>query len=178
MRKCFSYSAVLRFAAPRLYIHAASISISWSCLSPCLHCQLPTTDNVFLIISSMGDPLITFMGSVKIIIAVILSVKPCLIYDSRSTRALSSLTGLVSCCCCVSPTCSEEFLDQPLANSDLAPGFNQAIACMVAAVGVCHLVAARCGPAAKPQICVLVSLLICHIPLMSNILGTRQLLCM
>jgi hypothetical protein len=72
-------------------------------------------------------------------------------------------------------------VDQHISNADTAPGFNQAIACMVAAVGVCHLVAARCGPAAKPPICMFGS--VHHdVPITSHwqitFLANLQLLCM
>ena len=37
--------------------------------------------------------------------------------------------------------------------AEAAPGFNHSLACMVAAVGVGHVVAAQYGPAARPAIC-------------------------
>jgi hypothetical protein len=47
----------------------------------------------------MADPLITVMGSLEILVAAVLTVSPSIIYDSPPTRALSSLTGLVSLRC-------------------------------------------------------------------------------
>ncbi|KAJ7629371.1 hypothetical protein DFH06DRAFT_718976 [Mycena polygramma] len=73
-------------------------------------------------------------GIADIGIGLVLFAKPALIYQSPATRGLSSLTGL------------------NLTNPTLAPGFNHSIACMVAAVGVGNLVAARSGPAALPPI--------------------------
>ena len=46
--------------------------------------------------TTMGDPLITLTGSLEILVAIILTVKASVIYDSPPTRALSALTGLVS----------------------------------------------------------------------------------
>ncbi|KAJ7159848.1 hypothetical protein C8R43DRAFT_881739, partial [Mycena crocata] len=40
-----------------------------------------------------------------------------------------------------------------LSNPTLLPGYNHSIGCMIAAVGVGNLVAARSGPAALPPIC-------------------------
>ncbi|KAL4260178.1 hypothetical protein AB1N83_008226 [Pleurotus pulmonarius] len=70
-------------------------------------------------------------GLADILTAVILMAKPAIIYNSIPARALASFTGL------------------HLSNAEAAPGFNQAIACMVAAVGVGHIVASRCDPSAR-----------------------------
>jgi hypothetical protein len=41
-----------------------------------------------------------------------------------------------------------------LSCADAVPGFNQAIACMVAIVGVGQILTSFCGPTARPPICV------------------------
>ncbi|KAJ7119464.1 hypothetical protein C8R44DRAFT_737270 [Mycena epipterygia] len=79
--------------------------------------------------------LVLCKGVADIGIGVILFTKPAFLYESFATRGLSSLTGLY------------------MTNASVAPGFNHSIACMVAAVGVGNLVAARAGPAALPPIC-------------------------
>ncbi|KAJ7471797.1 hypothetical protein FB451DRAFT_1251026 [Mycena latifolia] len=73
-------------------------------------------------------------GIADIGIGIVLFAKPAMLYESLATRTLASLTGLF------------------LTNPTIAPGFNHSIACMVAAVGVGNLVAARSGPAALPPI--------------------------
>ncbi|KAL0946156.1 hypothetical protein HGRIS_012419 [Hohenbuehelia grisea] len=78
--------------------------------------------------------LIALKGFADILVAIVLTVHPALIYHSTPARLISTHTGL------------------HLTSADAAPGFNQAIACMVAAVGIAHVVAARCGPAARPPI--------------------------
>ncbi|KAF8873480.1 hypothetical protein BD779DRAFT_1569952 [Infundibulicybe gibba] len=78
--------------------------------------------------------LIKYKGFADIVVGLLLTTKPSVIYDSFLARRLSALTGL------------------HLSNAEVAPGFNQAIACMVVAVGVGHVVAARCGPAARRPI--------------------------
>ncbi|KAJ8698955.1 hypothetical protein PTI98_005603 [Pleurotus ostreatus] len=77
---------------------------------------------------------IAVKGLADILTALILVVKPAFIYNSVPTRAVASFTGL------------------HLSNAEVAPGFNQAIACMVAAVGVGHIVASRCSPNARVPI--------------------------
>ena len=44
----------------------------------------------------MADKLIKYKGWGDILVAVILAVRPSIIYDSLPARALSSFTGLVS----------------------------------------------------------------------------------
>ncbi|CAA7259415.1 unnamed protein product [Cyclocybe aegerita] len=82
----------------------------------------------------MTDALILYKGIADVVVALILTVKPSIIYESVITKALHSFTGL------------------HLSNAASAPGFNQSIVCMVAAVGVGHVVAWRSGPAARPTI--------------------------
>ncbi|TFK63473.1 hypothetical protein BDN72DRAFT_847596 [Pluteus cervinus] len=71
------------------------------------------------------DLLILFKGLADIIAACILVVQPDIIYKSSATRALHDATGL------------------HISRVETAPGFNQAIACMVVAVGVGHIVASQ-----------------------------------
>ncbi|EDR16201.1 uncharacterized protein LACBIDRAFT_291947 [Laccaria bicolor S238N-H82] len=80
------------------------------------------------------DRLIQLKGIAEIFVALILTVNPQLIYDSPATHKLSYLSGL------------------HISNASTAPGFNQSIACMVAAVGVGHLVASRAGRGARSTI--------------------------
>ncbi|RDB19855.1 hypothetical protein Hypma_013090 [Hypsizygus marmoreus] len=82
----------------------------------------------------MADTLIKYKGLADILVAGILTVNASTIYDSVPTRFLASLTGL------------------HMSSAAAAPGFNQSIACMVAAVGVGHVVAAQYGRAARPPI--------------------------
>jgi len=82
----------------------------------------------------MAESLIKYKGIADILVAAILVFKPSLIYGSLPARVLASKTGL------------------HLSRADAAPGFNQAIACMVAAVGVGQIVASRCGPVASPPV--------------------------
>ncbi|KDR84389.1 hypothetical protein GALMADRAFT_87316 [Galerina marginata CBS 339.88] len=83
----------------------------------------------------MAEALIRYKGIADIIVAVILAVKPSIIYESFAAQTLHSLTCL-----------------QHNSDASIAPGFNQSIACMVAAVGVGHIVASRSGPAARPTV--------------------------
>ncbi|KAJ6589234.1 hypothetical protein B0H19DRAFT_1248793 [Mycena capillaripes] len=73
-------------------------------------------------------------GIADIGIGLVLFAKPAIIHESFATRAIASITGLY------------------ISDASLAPGFNHAIAGMVAAVGIGNLVAARSGPAALPPI--------------------------
>ncbi|KAJ7645835.1 hypothetical protein B0H17DRAFT_448521 [Mycena rosella] len=102
-------------------------------------------DSVLLFIRSTGPYQLSFFtmnpstlifakGIADIGIGFVLFAKPAILYESWATKGLSSLTGLF------------------LTNPTIAPGFNHSIACMVAAVGVGNLVAARSGPAALPSI--------------------------
>ncbi|TFK33298.1 hypothetical protein BDQ12DRAFT_583296, partial [Crucibulum laeve] len=76
--------------------------------------------------------LLKLKGIADIAVAGILTVKLSLIYNSGITRALATATGL------------------HLSNADIAPGFNQCIACIVASVGVDHIIAVYSGPTARP----------------------------
>ncbi|KAJ7916538.1 hypothetical protein B0H13DRAFT_1479170, partial [Mycena leptocephala] len=80
-------------------------------------------------------------GVADIGIGLILFAKPAMLYESVATKALASLTGLY------------------ITNPSIAPGFNHSIACIVAAVGLGNLVAARSGPAALPPIFAMTSAL-------------------
>ncbi|KAF9463731.1 hypothetical protein BDZ94DRAFT_1308628 [Collybia nuda] len=82
----------------------------------------------------MASTLMKWKGAGDLIVAGILTLKPSLMYASVVTRTLASWTGL------------------HLSSAEVAPGFNQSIACLVAAVGVGHVVAASSGPAARPAI--------------------------
>ncbi|KAK0499427.1 hypothetical protein EDD18DRAFT_1151134 [Armillaria luteobubalina] len=82
----------------------------------------------------MSARLFEFKGWADIAIAILLTVKPSVVYDSPITREVSRLSGL------------------HVSDAGAAPGFNQAIACMVAAVGVGYMVGARSGPAARPAL--------------------------
>ncbi|KDR84425.1 hypothetical protein GALMADRAFT_220179 [Galerina marginata CBS 339.88] len=82
----------------------------------------------------MSEALIRYKGIADIIVGLILALKPSIIYESFAAQTMHSLTGL------------------HISDASIAPGFNQSIACMVAAVGVGHIVASRSGPAAHPTI--------------------------
>ncbi|KAF9023158.1 hypothetical protein BDZ89DRAFT_955924, partial [Hymenopellis radicata] len=69
-----------------------------------------------------------------LLVAVLLTISPSTIYNNAITRVVGSYSGL------------------HISDAAAAPGFNQAIACMTAAVGVGHIVAARSGPAVTPSI--------------------------
>jgi len=107
--------------------------------------------------------LIRYKGIGDVLVALILSIKPQWIYDSLPARLIAHYSGL------------------HLSRAETAPGFNQAIACMVAAVGVAHVVASYCGPAARPPILAMnatwavLGLLTCATPIAWN-LGSATLL--
>jgi len=84
----------------------------------------------------MANVLIKYKGIGDILVASILIFKPNVIYGSLPARLLGSWTGL----------------HLSSSSVDAAPGLNHSIACMVAAIGVGHVVAARYGPAARPPI--------------------------
>ena len=114
------------------------------------------------------DRLIQLKGIAEIFVALILTVNPQLIYDSPVTHKLSRLSGLVSLLLSITPhfspsasslpslTVNSKLIphhpEQHTSNASTAPGFNQSIACMVAAVGVGHLVASRAGRGARATI--------------------------
>ena len=114
------------------------------------------------------DRLIQLKGIAEIFVALILTVNPQLIYDSPVTHKLSRLSGLVSLLLSITPhfspsasslpslTANSPLIphhpEQHTSNASTAPGFNQSIACMVAAVGVGHLVASRAGRGARSTI--------------------------
>lgn len=75
--------------------------------------------------------LIKYKGYADILTGSILAIYPNLIYHSFITRTVAALSGL------------------HLSNARAAPGFNHAIACMVIAIGVGHVFAARSGPAGR-----------------------------
>lgn len=98
--------------------------------------------------------LILVKGLADVAVAVILVLKPDIIYNSLAARAVGQLSGLVSISddsvtvmgawltnCCV----TSSRLSQHLSSASTAPGFNHSIACMVAAVGVGHVVSSRGG---------------------------------
>ncbi|PBK94011.1 hypothetical protein ARMGADRAFT_113821 [Armillaria gallica] len=68
------------------------------------------------------------------------------------TREVSRLSGLVCPLNCTSPATKIKTVYKHVSDAGAAPGFNQAIACMVAAVGVGYIVGARSGPAARPAL--------------------------
>ncbi|KAF4619494.1 hypothetical protein D9613_004741 [Agrocybe pediades] len=85
----------------------------------------------------MSASLIKYKGLADILVAVILIFEPSLIYESVVAKQLHIWSGL------------------HLSDASTAPGFNHSLACMVAAVGVAHVVAARsgAGPEAWSIIC-------------------------
>ncbi|RXW18627.1 hypothetical protein EST38_g7227 [Candolleomyces aberdarensis] len=85
----------------------------------------------------MADTLMKLKGAGDIIVAAILAANPSLVYESVVARALHRWTGL------------------HLSSAAAAPGFNHAIACMVAAVGIGSVVASYQGPAARQPIIVM-----------------------
>ncbi|KAL1740056.1 hypothetical protein HDZ31DRAFT_68319 [Schizophyllum fasciatum] len=79
-----------------------------------------------------SDVLLQYKGIADVLFAVILAAKPDVIYSSVPVRLAAYITGL------------------PLFDADVAPVFNQALACMTATFGVGHIAASRKGPAARP----------------------------
>ncbi|KAL1700750.1 hypothetical protein EV121DRAFT_263857 [Schizophyllum commune] len=79
-----------------------------------------------------SDVLLQYKGMADVLFAVVLAAKPDVIYSSVPVRLASYITGL------------------PLFDADVAPAFNQALACLTATFGVGHIVASRQGPAARP----------------------------
>ncbi|GLB34342.1 hypothetical protein LshimejAT787_0112260 [Lyophyllum shimeji] len=78
--------------------------------------------------------LVKYMGFVKLVVAGIMAMRPQVLYHSPLAKKISALTGL------------------PPSDASRAPELNQAVACMVAAIGVGHLVAAQSGPAALASV--------------------------
>ncbi|KAK0439261.1 uncharacterized protein EV420DRAFT_1584590 [Desarmillaria tabescens] len=83
----------------------------------------------------MSARLFEIKGWAHITIAILLTVKPSVVYNSPMTPTKLSKTDY-----------------KHISDAAVAPGFNQAIACMVAAVGVGFIVGARSGPAARPAL--------------------------
>ncbi|KIM38746.1 hypothetical protein M413DRAFT_75784 [Hebeloma cylindrosporum] len=82
----------------------------------------------------MSASLIRCKGIADIVVALILTVKPSIIYNSVVTRFVHSVSGL------------------HISDASMAPGFNQSIACMVGAVGIGYVVSAGSGPALHPMV--------------------------
>ncbi|KAF8076929.1 hypothetical protein FPV67DRAFT_1665167 [Lyophyllum atratum] len=77
---------------------------------------------------------IEYRGYANIVVGCILAVCPQVIYNSFIVKSIALHNRL------------------RLSNARTAPGFNHAIACMVIAIGVAHVFAARSGPAARASI--------------------------
>ncbi|ESK91840.1 hypothetical protein Moror_10512 [Moniliophthora roreri MCA 2997] len=77
---------------------------------------------------------IKMKGYADLVVGVLLAFKPSLLYESPPMQFWHSLTGL------------------DLSDASTAVGFNHAIACMVFAIGLGNIVAARSGPAAWPSV--------------------------
>ena len=103
----------------------------------------------------MSATLIQCKGIADIVVALILTVKPSIIYNSVITRSIHSLLGLVGFCIFFenTRTAPNFFVQKRISDASIAPGFNQSIACMVGAVGIGHVVGAHSGPALHPMIC-------------------------
>ncbi|PPQ73823.1 hypothetical protein CVT26_012138 [Gymnopilus dilepis] len=82
----------------------------------------------------MAQTLILVKGIADVAVAAILTFKPAIIYESFLARAVHSFSEL------------------HLTDASTAPGFNQSVACMVAAVGVGHVVASKSGPASHASV--------------------------
>ncbi|KAK7453478.1 hypothetical protein VKT23_011755 [Stygiomarasmius scandens] len=78
--------------------------------------------------------LIKYKGYGDILVGLILTFRPSIIYESGLARFWAGLTGL------------------RLSDASTAPGFNHSIACMVMAVGVGNVIASKRGPAAYPPV--------------------------
>ncbi|KAJ7034755.1 hypothetical protein C8F04DRAFT_560634 [Mycena alexandri] len=107
-----------------------------SLISTTLHCHRPFLRLRLEGLQNIMNPstLVFAKGIADISIGFVLFAKPAMLYESFATKSLSSLTGLY------------------ITNASVAPGFNHSIACLVAAVGVGNVVAARSGPAALPGV--------------------------
>ncbi|KAF9255592.1 hypothetical protein L218DRAFT_967148, partial [Marasmius fiardii PR-910] len=79
--------------------------------------------------------LIKIKGHADILIGLIIGAKPALLYESAPMQWWHQVSGL------------------HLSDASTAPGFNHAIACMVIAIGLGNVVAARSGSAAWPAVC-------------------------
>ncbi|EEB89318.1 hypothetical protein MPER_12599 [Moniliophthora perniciosa FA553] len=84
-------------------------------------------------LSSVGT-FIKVKGYADLIVGVLIAFNPSLLYESPPMQFWHSLTGL------------------DLSDASTAVGFNHAIACMVFAIGLGNIIAARSGPAAWPSL--------------------------
>ena len=101
----------------------------------------------------MSATLIRCKGIADIFVALILTVKPSIVYNSVITRYIHSLSGLVGLHILQKHRTVPNFRSKHISDASIAPGFNQSIACMVGAVGIGYVVGARCGPALHPMVC-------------------------
>ncbi|KAJ3520817.1 hypothetical protein NMY22_g9049 [Coprinellus aureogranulatus] len=85
----------------------------------------------------MAGTVMFLKGLADIVVGLIVMVKPRVIYESTTAKALHNWTGL------------------PLTSAATAPNFNHAIACMVTAIGVGSVVASSLGREAKIPIVIM-----------------------